>query len=572
MSFDSESTKQQLSKYVAELVESGKLTAENYTKNAVTSKLLTSFMDGKNLPRPKVRPIWEETIKAAFGASQPKPADASKAEKAEKESNDKSSDDEHDEHDEHESSLNEFEQMVESEPRKPRGKKSTDLTVAKAADKSHRYYSTCQKLNIDNSHSKYNVSGNAPKTFPQQTGNLEAAELELIDYFVHDKSLVAKYNTMRKKFINAVAELREKYELDPKKKPKKVQKFTITTKTVKYVNPADNKLAELPPEEQQIFRNYEKEMKEFERLFNNAVKGKTETSKSDKPSDKLKAKTPEEKLASKMQELQFLLLGVIRTQNIVNLAAILKGAKEIDEENTNKLTNTCIEPIEKPEQWDIIEKENGYKPFAPDYMQLFIDIKKFTGSNYGRLCKNIFEHRDALINHSKLTPSLKRAAWLQALGNIKKLISTNEKNLIFDCWENVLSSEFAFRIVMNGLPPSSFFKKSFETLIQEPLSIQLFESALYPISFCFTPNMLGYADFDASDKCFGCSDATYKKNLQLTLETFGAIDSDRYNYSACNWIYYFNKSDVRNEMISLLNHAVELANKENDDNHSEEEQ
>ena len=558
MSFDSESTKQQLSQYVAELVESGELTSENYTKNAVTSKLLTKFMDGKNLPRPKVRPIWEETIKAAFGASQPKPAETPEAEN---EPNDEPND-------EHESSLNEFEQMVESEPRKSRGKKSTDITVAKATDKSHRYYSTCQKLNIDNSHSKYNVSGNAPKTFPQQTSNLEAAELELIDYFVHDKSLVAKYNTMRKMFINKVAELREKYELDPKKKPKKVQKFTITAKTVKYVNPADNKLAELPAEEQQIFRNYEKEMKEFEKLFNNAVKGKTESSKS----DKLKAKTAEEKLASKMQELQFLLLGVIRTQNIINLAAILKGAKEIDEENTNKLTNTCIEQIEEPEQWDMIEKENCYKPFAPDYMQLFIDIKKFTGSNYGRLCKNIFEHREALINHSKLTPSLKRAAWLQALGNIKKLISPNEKNLIFDCWENVLSSESAFRIVMNGLPPSSFFKKSFETLIQEPLSIQLFESALYPISFCFTPNMLGYADFDAPDKCFGCSDATYKKNLQLTLETFGSIDTDRYSYSACNWIYYFNKSDIRNEMISLLNHAVELANKETDDTHTEEEQ
>lgn len=563
MSFDSESTKQQLSQYVAELVESGELTSENYTKNAVTSKLLTKFMDGKNLPRPKVRPIWEETIKAAFGASQPKPAETPETEN---EPNDESNDDEP--NDNHESSLNEFEQMVESEPRKSRGKKSTDITVAKATDKSHRYYSTCQKLNIDNSHSKYNVSGSAPKTFPQQTSNLEAAELELIDYFVHDKSLVAKYNTMRKMFINKVAELREKYELDPKKKPKKVQKFTITAKTVKYVNPADNKLAELPAEEQQIFRNYEKEMKEFEKLFNNAVKGKTESSKS----DKLKAKTAEEKLASKMQELQFLLLGVIRTQNIINLAAILKGAKEIDEENTNKLTNTCIEQIEEPEQWDMIEKENCYKAFAPDYMQLFIDIKKFTGSNYGRLCKNIFEHREALINHSKLTPSLKRSAWLQALGNIKKLISPNEKNLIFDCWENVLSSESAFRIVMNGLPPSSFFKKSFETLIQEPLSIQLFESALYPISFCFTPNMLGYADFDAPDKCFGCSDATYKKNLQLTLETFGSIDTDRYSYSACNWIYYFNKSDIRNEMISLLNHAVELANKETDDAHTEEEQ
>ena len=560
MSFDAESTKQQLSEYVAELVDSGELTAENYAKNNVTSKLLTRFMDGKNLPRPKVRPLWEEAIKAAFGESQPKPADAPKAKKTSEESvaEDKTEDEQNDNQN---SSLSEFEQMVESGPRKSRGRKSTDLTVAKTAEKSHRYYSTCQKLNIDNSHSKYNVSGNAPKTFPPQTNNLEAAELELINYFVHDKSIVAKYNTMRKDFINKVAELRETYELDPKKKPKKVQKFTVTAKTVKYVNPADNKLADLPEEEQQIFRDYEKEMGEFEKVFNAAVKGKTETPK---PADKLKPKTPEEKLASKMQELQFLLLGVIKTQNIINLAAILKGVKDIDEENTNKLTNTCIEPIE-PEQWDIIEKENGYKPFAPDYMQLFIDIKKFTGSNYGRLCKNIFEHRDALINHSKLTPSLKRAAWLQALGNIKKLISTNEKNLIFDCWENVLSSEFAFRIVMNGLPPSSFFKKSFETLIQEPLSIQLFETALYPISFCFTPNMLGYTDFDAPDKCFGCSDATYKKNLQLTLESFGSIDADRYNYSACNWIYYFNKSDERNEMISLLNHAVELTNKETDD-------
>ena len=562
MSINVEDCKQQISQFIAELVEEGQLTSENYTKTSSTSKFLTKFMDGKDIPRPKIRPIWEEMIKAAFETSQPRPVESVNELNDESidSSNDESIDSSND--DEQESPLKEFEQMVEAEPRKTRVKKSKCLTVDKS-DKSHRHYSTCQKLNIDNSHSKYNVSGKSPKTFPQQTNNLEAAELELINYFVHDKSVVEKYNMMRKKFINEVAELREKYELDPSKKPKKVQKFTITSKTVKFVNPADNKLAELPQEEQQVFRNYEKEMEKFEKLFNNAVKGKTETPKS------LKTKTPEEKLASKMKELQFLLLEVIRTQNIINLDAILKGVKGINEENTNKLTNTCIEQIESSEQWDVIEKENGYKPFAPDYMLLFNDIKKFTGSNYGRLCKNIFEHREALISHSKLTPSLKRAAWLQALGNIEKLISMNEKNLIFDCWQNVLSSEFAFRIVMNGLPPSSLFKKSFETLIQEPLSIQLFESALYPISFCFTPNMLGYTDFDVPDKCFGCSDATYKKNLQLTLETFGAIDTDRYNYSSCNWIYYFNKSDVRNEMISLLNHAVELTNKETDDTHSE---
>ena len=113
MSFDSESTKQQLSQYVAELVESGELTSENYTKNAVTSKLLTKFMDGKNLPRPKVRPIWEETIKAAFGASQPKPAKTPEAEDEPNENEpneDEPNDDES--NDKHESSLNEFEQMV----------------------------------------------------------------------------------------------------------------------------------------------------------------------------------------------------------------------------------------------------------------------------------------------------------------------------------------------------------------------------------------------------------------------------------------------------------------------------
>ena len=116
---------------------------------------------------------------------------------------------------------------------------------------------------------------------------------------------------------------------------------------------------------------------------------------------------------------------------------------------------------------------------------------------------------------------------------------------------------------MLGLPASDFFKHSFEILIQEPMSVKLYESALYPISFVFTPNMLGYTDFSAPDKLFGKTDPTYKKNLQIQLEAFGSPANNYYDYNSCNWLYYFNKSqNIKNETLCMLHHAVELIDKE----------
>ena len=596
-------------------VKEGKLTESNYNSSSATSKLLTEYMktDKSGLPRSKMNALFRDIIKAHFEGEDKPEEENENDENDETEANDENAETEN-EAEEENNENNEEEAEAEAEPEPVKPKRSTSTTkrtgktnsskvnsksssaaasaksfaerVKEANKKSgktpktktvratrstvsnpetRRSVSYCRGLNIDNKASKYNVIGVKPLTsFPNEEINLEDAETELIGFFTNDEGLAGSYTSARTDYIEAVGELRDKYAInDPK--GKKVQHFTITKDNIKYVDPDSLKQEDLPDEDQECFRTYENAMNEFSEAFHKSVspdKPKRVSTKEMTKEQKEELKNQQEQAKSEERNhlLQFLLLPVIQTQNVIKIETLMK-ASGIYEEQASKITNTVLTPLSK-EDWQRIETDKKYKPFAPDYIQLFIDIKKFNGSNYGRLCKTIYNHRDTLIKHSKLTLDMKRRAWLQSLANIKQMKKTETNNLIIDCWHNILSSEFVFKIVMLGLQPSDFFKRSFELLIQEPLSVQLFESALYPISFVFTPNMLGYSNFEAPANCFGKTDATYKKNLQIKLEEFGNPTNNNYNYESCNWLYYFNKNDVQNEMISLLHRAVELTDKE----------
>lgn len=585
---------------VEELIKSKTITAENYDNSSVVSKLLTVFMKSeevmKPFPRPKVQAVWKDTIASHFTSEEKQPEE-------EEEENDGNNDDDENVEDQDEEETqpeeeeekkekpkkrqapkkekkekkqkDDFSSKVEKEEKPKRASKTNTIRATRKTNpKSHREYALCNSYDIANDKSIYNVTGiSYPKKskLPTSDVDLPQAELELIKYFTNDQKLCDEYSTIRSQYKDAVTELRKKHEID-EKKAKRPQKFTVTKSTVKYVDLVDDKykLVELPKTEQECFRTYEKEMKEFTEKFKKAIKPEkssfpakgTKKTKTQEEKETEKQQKQEAKQASLEHDLSFLLLDVIRTQNIIKLDSLLK-CDGIHEEDSSKLTNTLIDELDDND-WATIQSNEKYKPFAPDYIQLFIDIKKFNGSNYGRLCKTIYNHREALIHHPKLTEDNKITAWVHALTNIQAIKSKLkiDDDLVLNCWENVLSSEFAFKIIMLGLEPSDYFKHSFELLIQTPTSVQLFESALYPISFLFTPNMLGRKDYAAPDSCFGKTDPTYKKNLRIELESFGNPEYDLFNYNAFNWLYYFNKQDIRNDMVSLLRRAVQLANHE----------
>ncbi len=157
--------------------------------------------------------------------------------------------------------------------------------------------------------------------------------------------------------------------------------------------------------------------------------------------------------------------------------------------------------------------------------------------------------------------------WLQAYNNILDIEDkmdqcTEEEHKIYDCWKHILSSKFVYMIVMNYITPCDMFKRAFEYLIQQPFSIKLYESALYPISFLFTPNMLGKQGYEAPISCFNKTAATYKKNLQLEILKFGSVSNSASSYQDLNWIYYLNRTDEYNQMITLLHQAVTFVDKQ----------
>ena len=131
-----------------------------------------------------------------------------------------------------------------------------------------------------------------------------------------------------------------------------------------------------------------------------------------------------------------------------------------------------------------------------DYFKLISMMDDYQAPN--RAAKNAFKWfllRQAILsNNAKiLTPYLRYMLWMSAYGNILKVIQTcqlNENEMrIISIWKNILSSFYCFLIFMFGVKPNKAFKGSLLLLISDDISIQLFETALFPISFLFTPFM-----------------------------------------------------------------------------------
>ena len=563
---------------VEELIKSGEINKDNWENMSIISKLVSAFQQAHEkdkFKRPKVNKFFNAVLHTHFSDESNEENENENEESYEtKETNEnqtKETNDDENDNDE----VNQLEKETVEAPKSNRrsgrrGAGTTKSATIKATKTTSRSsttnedsrlkYSMCKNLNIDNPYSTFNISNSVSiKDFPNLDADIDDAEDELVKHFTTDE-IAENYTSARDEFIDAVSELRKKYPVVDDKGKEKPQKFTIvkSKNTVRFINPETKKQDNLPKDEQNAFTDYQKAMDEFDKKWKDSFKPvKIKSGKSEAEKEKAKQAKNDERL----KILGYLLLQVVRTQNIIKVDELVKYSK-VNGELVNKTTNTVSEQFDET-VFKKMEDTSKYKPFAPDYGQLFIDIKNFNGSNYGRLCKNIYNHREPIVKHEKLSKELKKKAWLQAYSNIKSIeklinIDNQEQRLVYDCWENVLASKYAYKIVMSYLPACELFKKSFEMLIQHPLSIKLYESALYPISFVFTPNMLGKRDFEANINCFNKTPATYKKNLQIELEKFGLVSSNASNYNDFNWLYYFDKSDIRNQMITLLHQAVAL--------------
>ena len=425
------------------------------------------------------------------------------------------------------------------------GEKKHDVNLRKNTTiktKSHVEFSASklEGMNIKVGDNEYEVDPkiSAPKEFCEDYKELGEAEQNLIELIVGSEAS-NNYVEAVNKYISDVQTLRRKY---PVKSDKKIQKFTFVKKSskVKFLNPDNSyKVDFLPEDDAEPIVEFNRELTKFEKDWKKGIS--TEA----------------------FNALEYLKLDVIRTQNIIKFEKLSEHYPSIFAENTSKITNTFLSMDENDNfvniGGDAMAKIIVDK-FAPDYMQLFSDLKKFNGTQFQRVVKNIYMHRSGIVLHPKCTPEFKKKRWLQAYANINAVNTSNlehekEKSVI-EAWKNILSSEFAFYIIMFCIPESSLFNKAFIELIQEGTTIKLLESVLYPISFAFTPFMLGHSNFTLPKQLVNMSETTYKKELSKIFLDFGSPIMKLYDYDECLWLYYADKDGSGNIMIDLLHNVV----------------
>lgn len=433
--------------------------------------------------------------------------------------------------------------------------KSQEINIGKTgSSKSRSHVEFCRaiisqlNIEVDDNPFKPSPQARAAQDFNKDLdySDLADAEEQFITLVI-GKEAAEKFLSALERYTSAVEALRAKYIVQD---PKKVQKFTYmkSNKRVKFFNPADkDKLAYLPEEEASpIVEFFTGPMEEFKQAWKSSFT------------------SPKGEPAKKFNYFNYLKLDVIRTQNIIKFEQLMKLYPDIFAENTNKLTNTVLSSTNGEysnlEEYAINSIVIGR--FAPDYMALFSDLKNFNGTQFQNVIKNIYMHRSGIVLHEKCTKELKKKAWLQAFANICSLTLENiidpHDRLIVEAWINVLSSRFAYHVIMNCVPESKLFNTAMLHLIQDETSIKLFQNVLYPISFAFTPFMLGHTAL-ILPKAVNISEAAYKKELSKVFTEISSPSLKVYDYEACNWIYYMGRNGEMNTMVSLLHGVVKNA-------------
>lgn len=439
------------------------------------------------------------------------------------------------------------EDLVENIKKHDISLKSTTIPSTTAKSSSYVEFCDSQLIGVgirigDNEYEAIPKSS-AQKDFCKDYKDIDQAEIELIEFVLGSERSEPYFEAVQK-YNEAIQKLRKKY---PIKTGKKIQKFKYVKKDskVKFINPDTNKEDVLPENEAKPIVEFNKELIKFEKEWKQGISSKD------------------------FNLYEYLKLNVIKTQNIIKFEKLITLFPNIFAENTSKITNTVLSTDKDGNYMNVgneivLNKLVSESKFVPDYMQLFSDLKNFNGTQFQRVVKNIYTHRSGIVLHHRCTHEFKKKRWLQAYANIcaidlNKIDDENDK-LIISAWKNILSSRFAYYVILCCVPESTLFNKAMFKLIQEGTTIKLLQSVLYPISFAFTPFMLGYNNFYPK-QIIKVTKQKYKDMLLHTFLDFGSPDVKFYDYEDCQWIYYANKEGTSNQMINLLHNVVkEISN------------
>lgn len=361
-------------------------------------------------------------------------------------------------------------------------------------------------------------------------------------------------------YLKSLRALHEKYPtadktIDNKLKKAKPQQFKYTHgrnkgACVKYTNPADLKVAELPAKDAAPIIKFN------EYLENTVAKALPVFGK---PKTKKETEQP-----IQIDWLGILNSKIVYTSAIFGAAWYKKLIPNADAKFIRPLGIFLHEGV--PSETDLLA---AIKPALDiNYVELFQAISKIPSAKLPAVAKNIYLARHRML--SLVRDSDASNNWMQAMNNIYGLTdeavqnaytSPQYKDLVTDedldiihAWQNILRSRFVYYIVAKGIPANQIFEKAFIQLFTHPTSIKLFMTVLYPIACYFTPFHCHYdSDSFTMEKLpTNCSAVTYSKYIKNIIGML--MTSKGYDIKLEHWVYYSDNkcNEKTNVMIALL--------------------
>lgn len=239
---------------------------------------------------------------------------------------------------------------------------------------------------------------------------------------------------------------------------------------------------------------------------------------------------------SKNKELRILITDFLKEECDFALG-IFGGSQTIDIDDTFKNFEESVKPEDKKGYIKLLDQISFDKPLS-----------------LTSLAVKIFDNRNGITNHAKLTAKMKKDMWLTALTNVANIEKPTEHQKL---WKHILESRFMFNIFMNGAVPSKWVHTGLITMLKNTETIKMAMNELYPISFTFTPFMCG------SDKAEYDDEFKASKLNKTIKEYFTSIltdDNESHKYNDCAWIYYVlkdsGKTELNNKTVALLEYVV----------------
>jgi hypothetical protein len=177
------------------------------------------------------------------------------------------------------------------------------------------------------------------------------------------------------------------------------------------------------------------------------------------------------------------------------------------------------------------------KKISNDFYVFKTHLVKPNMNKLSTLFKVVFKSRTSFLYNVERAQRV--ALWKRASSSV----SVIDDNETAQMWAKILTSSHCFNVIMDGLDGTTAFEDAIVKLVEQPDSTKLFMTALYPISFIFTPFQARLPMEILTDK----KPVDYKRGVCDNLTKF-AIDP---NTKAEDWVYYVN-NEAENTTLGLF--------------------